>query len=102
MSVSFSKRLKAAKKLVENKSVKKYVIDDKSTRWVVVGNARDYLNLTMPVWCRCYAFQKGLYEDPFFQCKHSIAIKIAVKENNYDKFEISKDEFSLLRKEWLR
>ncbi len=101
MSVSFSKKLEAAKKLIQKKSVKKYIIDGKHERWVVVGNAREYLNLSNPVWCRCYAFQKGLYQDPYFQCKHSLAVKIAIKEESFDKFEISSDEFGQLRTEWL-
>lgn len=101
MSVSFTKRLEAAKKLVERKSVKKYIIDSKAERWVVIGTAREYLNLSEPVWCRCYAFQRGVYEDPFFQCKHSLAIKIAMKENRYDSFEISSKEFEPLRTDWL-
>ncbi|PWI49456.1 hypothetical protein CEE45_01305 [Candidatus Heimdallarchaeota archaeon B3_Heim] len=101
MSISFTKRLEAAKKLVERNSVKKYVIDGNSERWVVVGTSRDYLNLATPVWCRCYAFQKGYYKDPYFECKHSLAVKIAIKENSYDKYEVSNKEFEPLRTEWL-
>ncbi|MHA2343255.1 MAG: hypothetical protein ACXADW_15395 [Candidatus Hodarchaeales archaeon] len=77
MSLSFGRRLKEAKKLVQNDAVKKYVINEKSERWIVVGNSCDYLNLKTPIWCRCYAFQQGLYDDPFFQCKHSLAVKLA-------------------------
>ena len=101
MSISFSRRLKEAKKLVNDKAVKKYIINGKGERWIVVGNSREYLNLATPIWCRCYAFQQGLYEDPFFQCKHSLAVKIAIKENKFDKFELSKEEFEPLRNEWL-
>ena len=81
--------------------MKKYIINSKSERWIVVGNSRDYLNLTTPIWCRCYAFQQGIYDDPFFQCKHSLAVKIAIKESKFDKYELTKDEFETLRKEWL-
>ena len=101
MSLSFTRRLKEAKKLVQNDAVKKYVINEKSERWIVVGNSYDYLNLKTPIWCRCYAFQQGLYDDPFFQCKHSLAVKLAIKENKFDEFHLSKEEFDLLRKEWL-
>ncbi len=101
MSISFTKRLDAAKKLVKQNSVKKYVIDGNSERWVVVGTSRDYLNLTNPIWCRCYAFQRGLYKDPFFQCKHSLAVKIAINENSYDNLKITNEEFDPLRTEWL-
>jgi predicted nucleic acid-binding Zn finger protein len=101
VSISFTKRLKSAKTLVKLNSVKKYVIDGNSERWVVVGTAREYLNLATPVWCRCYAFQKGLYDDPFFQCKHSLAVKIAMKEGSYDNFELSSKEFEPLRADWL-
>ena len=101
MSLSFTKRLKEAKKLVQKDAVKKYIINEKSERWIVVGNSRDYLNLVTPIWCRCYAFQQGIYEDPFFQCKHSLAVKLAIKENKYEKFNVSKEDFDLLRKEWL-
>jgi predicted nucleic acid-binding Zn finger protein len=101
VSLSFNRRLKDAKKLVQNDAVKKYVINEKSERWIVVGNSRDYLNLKTPIWCRCYAFQQGLYDDPFFQCKHSLAVKLATKENKIVEFHLSKEEFDLLRKEWL-
>jgi predicted nucleic acid-binding Zn finger protein len=101
MSLSFGRRLKEAKKLVQNDAVKKYVINEKSERWIVVGNSCDYLNLKTPIWCRCYAFQQGLYDDPFFQCKHSLAVKLAIKENKFKEFRLSKEEFDLLRKDWL-
>jgi predicted nucleic acid-binding Zn finger protein len=101
VSISFTRRLKEAKNLVQNEAVKKYIINGRSRRWVVVGNSRDYLNLTKPIWCSCYAFQQGLYDDPLFQCKHSLAVKIAIKENKFDNFEITKEEFEPLREEWL-
>lgn len=101
MSFSFTRRLKEAKKLVHNDAVKKYTINGKNERWIVVGNSRDYLNLTTPIWCRCYAFQQGIFNDPFFQCKHSLAVKIAIKESKFEKFELTKEEFKPLRKEWL-
>ena len=101
MSVSFGRRVKEAKKLVQNDAVKKYVINEKTERWIVVGNSCDYLNLKTPIWCKCYAFQQGLYDDPFFQCKHSLAVKIAIKDNKFDKYELEKDEFEALRREWL-
>ena len=101
MSLSFTRRLKEAKKLVHNGAVKKYIINGKSERWIVVGNSRDYLNLATPIWCRCYAFQQGIYQNPFFQCKHSLAVKIAIKEKKFDKFDLAKEEFEPLRKEWL-
>ena len=101
MSLSFTRRLKEAKKLVQKESVKKYIINEKSERWIVVGNSRDYLNLVTPIWCRCYAFQQGIYDDPFFQCKHSLAVKLAIKKNNYEEFNLSKEEFDHLRGEWL-
>ena len=77
------------------------MIDGHSERWVVVGRSRDYLNLINPAWCRCYAFQKGIYKDPFFQCKHILAIQLAIKESNYDLFEITKGEFEIIRSELL-
>ena len=101
MSLSFTRRLNEAKKLVQKNAVKKYIINGKSERWVVVGNSRDYLNLVTPIWCRCYAFQQGIYEDPFFQCKHSLAVKLANKENNFEEYIVYKEEFNLLREEWL-
>ena len=101
MSISFTKRLKAAKDLVKQKAVKKYAIDGNSERWVVVGRSQDYLNLVNPIWCRCYAFQKGIYDNPFFQCKHNLAIQLAMKSADYDLFEITKGEFEILRSEWL-
>lgn len=101
MSLSFTRRLKEAKKLVQEDAVKKYIINERSERWIVVGNSRDYLNLVTPIWCRCYAFQQGIYDDPFFQCKHSLAVKLAIKEKKYKKFNLSKEEFDLLRKDWL-
>lgn len=101
MSESFSKKLKAAKLLVNEGAVKKYIIDSKFDRWIVVGRSGDYLNLISPIWCRCYAFQRGIYQDPFFQCKHSLSVRIAQKKNNYEEFHITKKEFELLRSEWL-
>ena len=101
MSISFNKKLKAAKELVKQKAVKKYIIDDNSERWVVVGHSRDYLNLVNPVWCRCYAFQKGIFDNPFFRCKHSLAVQLAMKSDDYDLFKIIKEEFEYFRSEWL-
>ena len=101
MSLSFTRRLNDAKKLVSNGAVKKYVINGKSDRWIVVGNSREYLNLSTPIWCRCFAFQQGIFEDPFFQCKHSLAVKIARKNGDFNLYELTKEEFEPLRKEWL-
>ena len=101
MSKSFSKKIKAAKQLVNEGAVKKYIIESNTDRWIVVGRSRDYLNLVSPIWCRCYAFQKGIYQDSFFQCKHSLSVRIAQKENNYEKFHITKKEFEPLRCEWI-
>jgi predicted nucleic acid-binding Zn finger protein len=101
LSESFTKRLKEAKRLVKEKAVKKYIIDGKHERWIVVGRSRDYMNLISPVWCRCYAFQSGIFKDPFFQCKHNLAVKIAMKNSDFEEFTLSKNEFEILRLEWL-
>ncbi|MHA2175189.1 MAG: hypothetical protein ACXAB2_13365 [Candidatus Hodarchaeales archaeon] len=101
MSKSFSNKLEAAKLLVKGGSVKRYIIESSSDRWIVVGRSRDYLNLVSPVWCRCYAFQKGIYQDPFFQCKHSLSVRIALKENEFEEFHLTKKEFKALRSEWI-
>ncbi|MFX0139384.1 MAG: hypothetical protein ACFFDN_37435, partial [Candidatus Hodarchaeota archaeon] len=60
MTSKFSNRIKEAKELVKNNSVKRYIInednDRKVERWVVVGKTREYLIMIDPYWCRCYDF----------------------------------------------
>ena len=97
MTVEFSSRLEDAKKLVARNSVKKYIIDEKVERWVVVGNSREYLVLVDPYWCLCYDFQHGVLNNRITQCKHNLAVQIALKENKYDIIKLSKGEFDFVR-----
>ncbi|MFX0013535.1 MAG: hypothetical protein ACFFB2_14140 [Promethearchaeota archaeon] len=105
MTSEFSKRLKDAKELVKNNSVKKYVIsgnnDQKVERWVVVGKTREYLTMIDPFWCRCYDFQQSILNNRVHQCKHNLAVQIALREENFDTFYLNKEEYDLIRSEFL-
>ncbi len=97
MSSDFANRLEDAKKLVTRNSVKKYIIDDKEERWVVVGKSREYLVLIKPNWCSCYDFQNGVLNNRIIQCKHNLAVKIAIKENRFDLVNLTKKEYDEVR-----
>ena len=102
MTSEITSRLKEAEKLVETECVKKYIIDDLYERWVVVGNSREYLILTKPQWCRCYDFQKYLrLNDVVPQCKHNLAVKIAISRERFDTLHLTKSEYDFIREEFL-
>lgn len=102
MTSEITSRLQDAEKLVKTDSVKKYIIDDLFERWIVVGNSRNYLIITEPQWCRCYDFQKDLHlNDVIPQCKHNLAVKIAINKNKFDTFHLSKSEYDFIRDEFL-
>ncbi len=105
MTSEFSNRLKDAKELVNKNSVKRYIVGEKDTRkverWVVVGNTREYLIMVDPYWCRCYDFQHSVLNNRVPQCKHNIAVRIALREDQYDTFYLSKKEYDFIRSEFL-
>ncbi|MFX0123731.1 MAG: hypothetical protein ACFFAE_08845 [Candidatus Hodarchaeota archaeon] len=105
MTSEFSTRLKDAEELVENKSVKRYVISSNSTlqveRWIVVGNTREYLIMVDPYWCRCYDFQHSVLNNRVPQCKHNLAVQIALRDKKFDTFYLDKDEYDFIRSELL-
>jgi len=97
----FSKRIKEAKELVKRESVKKYIINEKIIRWVVVGKSKEYLVLINPNWCLCYDFQHNALRNRVAKCKHNIALQIAQEENNYDTFNLTKEEYDFVRPNFL-
>jgi predicted nucleic acid-binding Zn finger protein len=101
LTIKFENRLKEAKALVKRDSVKKYVIDNNTERWVVVGNKREYLVTLNPIWCRCYDFQHSVLNNLVTQCKHSIAVQMAIQDNKYDVIRLSKEEYDLVREDFL-
>ncbi|MFX1514920.1 MAG: hypothetical protein ACFFC6_01300 [Promethearchaeota archaeon] len=105
MTSEFTIRLKEAEELVENSCVKKYLIRLKSTehveRWVVVGNTRNYLIMVNPYWCRCYDFQHSVLNNRVPQCKHNLAVQIALRDKKYDTYYLNKEEYDLIRSEFL-
>ena len=105
MTSEFTIRLKEAEELVENRCVKKYLIRFKSTqqveRWVVVGNTRNYLIMVDPYWCRCYDFQHSVLNNRVPQCKHNLAVQIALRDKKYDTYYLNKEEYDLIRSEFL-
>jgi len=105
LTSGFSNRLKEAKELVKNQSVKRYIIsennDQKVERWVVVGKTREYLTMIDPYWCRCYDFQHSVLNNEVSQCKHNIAVQIALQENKYDIFYLNKEEYNFVRSAFL-
>ncbi|MHA2223841.1 MAG: hypothetical protein ACXAC8_01410 [Candidatus Hodarchaeales archaeon] len=101
MTSEISKRIEEAKELVRNNCVKKYVINAKKERWVVVGNKREYLVMNNPFWCRCYDFQHRVLSDRISECKHCIAVRIALLEDNYDTVCLNNEEYDFIRSEFL-
>ena len=101
MTSELSNRIKDAKKLVERNSVKRYIIDGKIERWVVVGNSKEYLVFIDPFWCRCYDFQNSVLNSRVSLCKHNIAVQIALQEEKFDIFKLSKDEYDYIRSDFL-
>lgn len=105
MTSEFSTRLEDAKKLVKEKCVKKYIITDSSTqkveRWVVVGNTREYLIMVDPYWCSCYDFQHSVLNNRVPQCKHNLAVQIALRERQFDTYCLDKEEYDFIRSEFL-
>jgi predicted nucleic acid-binding Zn finger protein len=105
LTSEFSTRLEDAKKLVEEKSVKKYIITYSSTqkveRWVVVGNTREYLIMVDPYWCRCYDFQHSVLNNRVPQCKHNLAVQIALREKLFETYYLDKEEYDFIRSEFL-
>ncbi len=101
MTSDFSNRLKDAMELVNRNSVKKYIINGKTERWVVVGNTREYLNMIDPYWCSCYDFQHSGMDDQVPKCKHNLAVQLAIKEEIYDTFHLSKEEYDFIRIDFL-
>jgi predicted nucleic acid-binding Zn finger protein len=101
LTTVLSHRIKDAKKLVERNSVKKYIIDERIERWVVVGNSKEYLVFIDPFWCRCFDFQRNVLNNRVSLCKHNIAVKIAIQEEKYDTFNLSKDEYDYIRSDFL-
>lgn len=105
MTSKFNNRLKDAEELVQKNSVKRYIINEngnqKVERWVVVGKTREYLIMIDPFWCRCYDFQHSVLNNRVPQCKHNIAVQIALREEKYDTFSVSKEEYDFLRYEFL-
>ncbi|UCG89752.1 MAG: hypothetical protein JSU57_04605 [Candidatus Heimdallarchaeota archaeon] len=105
MTSKFSNRLKEAKELVKNYSVKRYIIsennDRKVERWVVVGKTREYLIMIDPYWCRCYDFQHNVLNNQVSQCKHNIAVQIALREDKYNTFHLTKEEYDYVRSMFL-
>ncbi|MHA1331913.1 MAG: SWIM zinc finger family protein, partial [Candidatus Hodarchaeales archaeon] len=72
MTIEFTERMKEGERLVQENRVKKYLIDEKIERWIVVGNRRDYLVMINPLWCSCYDFQHSVLANKNIQCKHSL------------------------------
>lgn len=101
MTSEISKRIEEAKELVRNNCVKKYVINEKKERWVVVGNKREYLVINNPFWCRCYDFQHQVLSNRISECKHCIAVRIALLEEKYDTFCLNNEEYDFIRSEFL-
>lgn len=104
MTSEFSARLEDAEELVDNKCVKKYVIRCNNTqveRWIVVGNTRNYLIMLDPYWCRCYDFQHSVLNNRVPQCKHNLAVQIALRESKFDTYYLDKEEYDLIRSEFL-
>jgi predicted nucleic acid-binding Zn finger protein len=97
MTTEFSDRLTGAKQLVDQRRVKKYLIEKKVEYWVVVGNTREYLVFISPFWCRCYDFQHRIMTETVVQCKHILAVQLAVQENQYDTLYLSKEEYDFIR-----
>ncbi|MFX0086961.1 MAG: hypothetical protein ACFFAU_14990 [Candidatus Hodarchaeota archaeon] len=101
MTSEFFNRLEDAKKIVAKQRVKKYIIDKKIEKWVVVGNSREYLVNLNPFWCRCYDFQNNVLSGHVSQCKHNIAVQIAIREGNFDSYSLSKEEYDQIRSDFL-
>lgn len=101
MTTEFSDRLAGAKQLVTQQRVKKYIIEGTTNYWVVVGNAREYLVFIEPFWCRCWYFQNKLITDTVVQCKHVLAVQLALQGNQYDTVVLSKEEYDFIRPHFL-
>lgn len=101
MTSDFSNRLKDAEELVNRNSVKKYIINGKAERWVVVGNTKEYLNMIDPYWCSCYDFQHSGMNDQVPKCKHNLAVQFAIKEDKFDTIHLSKEEYQYIRSDFL-
>ncbi len=97
MSTDFSDRLTAAKQLATQHRVKRYLVEKETEYWVVVGNTREYLVFIDPFWCRCYDFQHKLLTDTVVQCKHVLAVQLALKGDQYDTVVLSKEEYDFIR-----
>ena len=101
MTSKFFNRLEDAKEIVAKHRVKKYIIDEKLEKWVVVGNSREYLVKIDPFWCRCYDFQNNVLYGNVSQCKHNIAVQIADREAKFDSYNLSKEEYDHIRSDFL-
>ena len=99
MTTQFQYRIKEAQELVKNKCVKRYSITESVIRWLVVGKLRNYLVFIDPPWCRCYDFQRNFLKNSYLKCKHTLAVEIAQKDQNYQKFYLDNNEYRFIRDE---
>ena len=65
------------------------------TRWLVLGKSKEYL--VTQYSCTCKDFLLKLTKKENGTCKHILLLKESIKNNKFDKYNISNQEFRKLR-----